>query len=108
METSQQKKRKTLKPTARVIARQLQHASVLPLIGIIRIYQWCISPFLGPHCRFEPSCSHYAVEAFKLHGLARGTLLTLNRIRKCHPWHEGGCDPVPKNSPTKMKSESKT
>lgn len=103
METSQQKSKRSVKERL----KPLSCAFVLPLIGLIRIYQWCISPFLGPHCRFEPSCSHYAVEAFKQFGLARGTLLTLNRIRKCHPWHEGGCDPVPKNFLNHYKSEHK-
>lgn len=91
METSQQKKRFSLSE----LNKQLRQAFILFLIGLIRIYQWCISPFLGSHCRFEPSCSHYAAEALKKHGLARGTYLCLNRIRKCHPWHEGGLDPVP-------------
>ncbi|WP_239923661.1 membrane protein insertion efficiency factor YidD [Agaribacterium haliotis] len=73
---------------------------------LIRIYQLFISPMLGPHCRFNPSCSTYAYEALLKHGLLRGSLLSLNRIRKCHPWHEGGDDPVPgteKIKTTKVK-----
>ena len=62
---------------------------------LIRGYQLAISPFLGPRCRFYPSCSHYAIEAIEMHGAARGACLTAKRISRCHPWHEGGFDPVP-------------
>jgi putative membrane protein insertion efficiency factor len=62
---------------------------------LIRGYQLAISPFLGPRCRFYPSCSHYAIEALESHGALRGTWLTIKRISRCHPWHEGGFDPVP-------------
>ena len=64
------------------------------LIGIIRGYQLLISPLLGPVCRFEPSCSHYAVEAIRRHGACYGAGLTVTRLLKCHPWHPGGFDPV--------------
>jgi putative membrane protein insertion efficiency factor len=62
---------------------------------LIRGYQLAISPFLGPRCRFYPSCSHYAIEAIETHGALRGCWLTIKRISRCHPWHEGGFDPVP-------------
>ena len=65
------------------------------LIILIRVYQTILSPFLGNHCRFYPSCSSYAVEALEKHGVMRGLLLSLRRISHCHPWHEGGIDPVP-------------
>jgi uncharacterized protein len=65
------------------------------LIGLIRVYQYLISPLLGNHCRFYPSCSHYAAEAIETHGPVRGTWLALRRLSRCHPWHEGGVDPVP-------------
>ena len=65
------------------------------LIGLIRVYQYLISPLLGNHCRFYPSCSHYAVEAIETHGALRGLWLGLRRLSRCHPWHEGGVDPVP-------------
>ncbi len=65
------------------------------LLGLIKVYQWTISPMLGQHCRFAPSCSQYAVEAIKKHGAWRGSLYTIRRLSKCHPWHEGGHDPVP-------------
>ena len=62
---------------------------------LIRGYQLAISPLLGPRCRFYPSCSHYAMEAIETHGALRGTWLTIKRISRCHPFHEGGFDPVP-------------
>jgi uncharacterized protein len=62
---------------------------------LIRGYQLAISPLLGPRCRFYPSCSHYAIEAIETHGAMRGVWLTAKRISRCHPWHEGGFDPVP-------------
>jgi hypothetical protein len=67
----------------------------LPFIGIIRIYQVFISPLMGQNCRFYPSCSCYAHQALKTHGLARGSLLAIKRISKCHPLHPGGIDNVP-------------
>lgn len=65
------------------------------LIFVIRSYQYLISPWLGNHCRYYPSCSHYAVTALRTHGVARGGWLALRRLSRCHPWHEGGFDPVP-------------
>ena len=65
------------------------------LILLIRAYQYLISPWLGNHCRFHPSCSHYAAEAIKVYGPLRGTWLAMRRVGRCHPWHEGGYDPVP-------------
>jgi uncharacterized protein len=65
------------------------------LIAIIRFYKTFISPVLGDNCRFYPSCSTYSMEAFKLHGVVAGFYLTLRRLLKCHPFHEGGIDPVP-------------
>lgn len=70
------------------------------LIGLIRVYQYLISPLLGPRCRFYPTCSHYAVEAIKVHGVARGSYLALRRVLRCHPWHPGGIDPVPEKRQT--------
>ncbi|MGE5153856.1 MAG: membrane protein insertion efficiency factor YidD [Bdellovibrio bacteriovorus] len=69
------------------------------VILVIRAYQYLISPMLGPHCRFHPTCSHYAAEALERHGLARGGLLALRRLSRCHPWHPGGFDPVPPKTP---------
>ncbi len=65
------------------------------LQGLIRLYQLLVSPYLGPRCRFHPTCSHYAHEAIARYGALRGSLLALRRIGHCHPWHPGGLDPVP-------------
>lgn len=59
------------------------------------MYQYTISPLLGPACRFEPSCSQYGIEAFKKHGFFKGFGLTIKRVSKCHPWGGHGHDPVP-------------
>lgn len=62
---------------------------------LIRLYQVCVSPLLGPSCRFTPSCSEYTREAVLRHGALKGLGLGLRRLLRCHPWHPGGCDPVP-------------
>jgi putative membrane protein insertion efficiency factor len=62
---------------------------------LIRLYQWTVSPLLGPRCRFYPSCSSYALEAIDRFGVLRGLWLSLARIARCHPFHPGGFDPVP-------------
>lgn len=64
-------------------------------IAIIRGYQLFISPVIGSSCRFYPTCSHYAREAIEKHGAVKGGWLGLKRIGRCHPWNEGGVDPVP-------------
>ena len=74
----------------------LQHI----LLGLLRFYRWAISPLLtalagGSICRFDPSCSQYAMEAVKSHGAIRGSWLTLKRLARCHPWGGCGLDPVP-------------
>ena len=65
------------------------------LIALIRLYQRALSPLLGNLCRFEPSCSRYAASCLQLHGAGRGTLLSIVRLCKCHPFHPGGFDPPP-------------
>lgn len=64
-------------------------------ILLIRGYALLISPFLGNNCRYHPSCSSYTAEAIELHGVLKGSWIGLRRIGRCHPWHEGGYDPVP-------------
>ncbi|MDN3679354.1 membrane protein insertion efficiency factor YidD [Vibrio tapetis subsp. quintayensis] len=64
-------------------------------IGLVKLYQWIISPLLGPRCRFTPTCSQYALEALKAHGFAKGCWLSGKRLLKCHPLSDGGYDPVP-------------
>ena len=65
------------------------------LICVVRFYRLMLSPWLGSACRFEPTCSAYALQALQMHGAARGSYLTLKRLGRCHPWCAGGHDPVP-------------
>jgi len=65
------------------------------LIGIVYLYQYTLSPIFGNACRYMPSCSHYAQDALRMHGAWRGSALAAKRVLRCHPWHEGGYDPVP-------------
>ena len=65
------------------------------VIVLIRLYQGTLAALFGGHCRFQPSCSQYAIEAVRLHGAGRGLWLALTRVLKCLPWHPGGQDPVP-------------
>lgn len=69
------------------------------LIALLKGYRLLLSPWLGSACRFEPTCSRYAIEALQRHGAAAGTYLSLRRLARCHPWCEGGCDPVPTDPP---------
>ena len=70
--------------------------TILPFLGLIKVYRYLISPLLGANCRYEPSCSAYAIEAFERYGALRGGLLTVKRMGRCHPWGGHGYDPVPK------------
>lgn len=65
------------------------------LIGLVKGYRLLLSPWLGQSCRFEPTCSVYAIAALEQHGAAKGSYLTLHRIARCQPWCQGGHDPVP-------------
>ena len=66
------------------------------VIKVIRIYQLVLSPTLGGNCRFQPTCSQYAIDALNEHGIFKGVFLSVKRIAKCHPFHPGGFDPVNK------------
>jgi putative membrane protein insertion efficiency factor len=74
------------------VARLLAQLLALP----VRLYRWILSPILPPSCRFHPSCSAYALEALELHGPLCGGLLAARRLARCHPFHPGGHDPVPR------------
>jgi hypothetical protein len=73
--------------------------TILPFVVAIRAYQVTLSPFVGRQCRFSPSCSNYAIEAYRAHGAWRGTKLTLGRLARCQPLCAGGFDPVPPARP---------
>lgn len=73
----------------------------LILIGFIKVYRLVLSPFIGQHCRFTPTCSEYALQAIEEHGSARGSWLAVRRLSRCHPFHAGGWDPVPQKEEIK-------
>ena len=66
-----------------------------PLLGLVKLYRVTISPLLGANCRYQPTCSAYAIEALQTHGAFRGSVLAAKRIARCHPWGGHGYDPVP-------------
>ncbi len=68
------------------------------LTGLVKFYRYFISPLMAERCRFYPTCSAYALEALDRHGSLKGSLLTVKRLLRCHPWHPGGFDPVPENT----------
>ena len=80
---------------ARVLAR--------PLVWLIEGYRLAISPWLGARCRFQPTCSEYALEALRRYGAFRGGALTARRIARCHPWGGSGIDPVPDARPARKE-----
>ena len=65
------------------------------VIQLIKAYRLLLSPWVGGHCRFHPTCSCYAITAIERFGVLRGSALSVRRLSRCHPWHEGGMDPVP-------------
>lgn len=86
---------KSLKPSQ---PSQINHfkapITAYPLILIVRLYQLTLSPIFGHYCRFEPTCSNYAIDSLTKYGVLRGSLMAAKRIGRCHPWHPGGYDPV--------------
>jgi hypothetical protein len=79
----------------RTLMAQSRNAVRWGLTKLLRAYQLAISPLLGHHCRFEPTCSRYSLDALNTHGVIKGLWLCLRRLLKCHPFHPGGFDPVP-------------
>jgi putative membrane protein insertion efficiency factor len=79
------------------LAGSMRDGLAAVLIGLVRAYQWTLSPVLGPRCRFDPTCSEYAVVALRRFGPLRGGRLMLRRVSRCHPWGASGYDPVPEN-----------
>ena len=75
--------------------RGCKFIAALPLLAVVKCYQYCISPLTPPSCRFTPTCSQYAAEALRKHGPLKGSWLTLRRLMRCHPWGGSGYDPVP-------------
>lgn len=82
-------------PGESAFTKAVRKASVLPFVALIRFYQVCISPLKPPTCRFTPTCSQYALEAFRRHGPFKGLYLAVRRLLRCHPWGGSGYDPVP-------------
>ncbi|KPL17097.1 MAG: hypothetical protein AMS23_04320 [Bacteroides sp. SM1_62] len=80
-----------MKKLIRILRNALIWITIIP----IRIYQYTISPLLPTSCRHVPTCSQYAIEALRVHGIFRGTYLSARRILRCHPWGTHGYDPVP-------------
>lgn len=80
------------------VVNSMGHAVQKLLIGVVKAYRLLLSPWLGSACRFEPTCSVYSLQALETHGAAKGSYLTLKRLGRCHPWCEGGLDPVPQNN----------
>ena len=81
------------------MASAFSRALSWPLIGLVKLYRLAISPWLGMNCRFQPTCSEYAIEALQKHGVFKGSWLAAKRIGRCHPWGGSGYDPVPGNQP---------
>ena len=75
--------------------RTLLRLPSLLVIGLVRLYQKFISPLTGPSCKFHPTCSTYAVQALQTHGLIKGSMLSVARLARCHPWQLGGINPPP-------------
>ncbi|MBP3534245.1 MAG: membrane protein insertion efficiency factor YidD [Alistipes sp.] len=79
----------------KTLPRACRRIAAMPLIGIVRFYQVCISPLTPPSCRYTPTCSQYALEALRRYGAFKGGWLAFKRLCRCHPWGGSGYDPVP-------------
>ena len=77
------------------MATAVSRALAWPLVGLVKLYRVTLSPWLGLNCRFQPTCSEYALEALRQHGAFRGAWLAAKRIGRCNPWGGSGYDPVP-------------
>ena len=86
----------------------LNKVITFPLIILIRGYQLIVSPMLGSNCRFIPTCSEYAIESLKSHGLIKGFFLIIKRVGKCHPWGSHGYDPIPSKKAGNKWTNKKT
>jgi putative membrane protein insertion efficiency factor len=102
---SERQNPETMKPSSEIAQKAaprktagvtLRKVAIAPFVFLIRFYQVCLSPLKGgPSCRFTPTCSQYALEAFRKHGPFKGFYLAVRRILRCHPWGGHGYDPVP-------------
>jgi putative membrane protein insertion efficiency factor len=87
--------RQEMKQSANKVWTLIRKILIFPFVVLIRFYQVCISPLTPAACRFTPTCSQYALEAFRKHGPFKGFYLTVKRLLRCHPWGGHGYDPVP-------------
>jgi putative membrane protein insertion efficiency factor len=78
------------------------------LLAALRGYKWAISPLFLPACRYTPTCSEYAAEAIEIHGVLRGSAMAVWRVLRCHPFVEGGYDPVSRNSKDAVQEQTKS
>ena len=94
-----------LQPSTTPVRKLLRSWLTRPFIALIRFYQLCISPLVGSHCRFVPTCSQYGIEALQAHGVIRGGWLTIRRVLRCRPGGGSGYDPVPETPPQENVTE---
>lgn len=96
-----------INPTILASKLSLKKILITPFIGLVKLYQLLISPLTPATCRYQPTCSHYTVEALQKHGLLKGGKLAIKRIFSCHPWGGSGYDPVPDADEQKKVDVSK-
>ncbi len=89
----------------RQIIFTVDRAGQIFLIILLKFYRYLVSPWLGNHCRFFPSCSHYAIKAIQVYGVVKGCYLTFLRLLRCHPWNDGGYDPLPDSKNNRLLSK---